>query len=132
MGKITNRRKILAIIIVSLLFLPVSNCAIREPEKPDKPISQIQVGESWHTIDSDQKMRRYLLYMPASYDGNTPAPLVLNFHGSGSNPSGQLVYSDFKKLAEEKGFIAVFPFGQYKSRGMNRLIWDFFEAHPLP
>jgi len=118
-GKITIRRNILAIIIVSLLFLSLSNCAIKEAAKPDEPIAQIQAGESWHTIDSDQKKRRYLLYIPAGYDGNTPVPLVLNFHGSGSNPGKQLAYSDFKKLAEEKGFITVLPFGQYKSRGLN-------------
>lgn len=119
MRRITNRHKILAIIIGSLLSLAISNCAIKESAGPDKALAQIQAGESWQTIQSGQTERRYLLYVPAAYDDNTPVPLVLNFHGSGGNPVAQLAYSDFGKLAEDKGFVIALPLGQYNNRGLN-------------
>ena len=119
MRRITNRHKILAMIIVSLLSVAVSNCAIKEPTGPDKSIVQIQAGESWQTIQSGQTERRYLLYVPAAYDSNTVVPLVLNFHGSGGNPGAQLAYSDFRKLAEDNGFVIALPLGQYNNRGLN-------------
>ena len=86
MRRITNRSNLFAIIIVSLLCITVSSCAIEKATEPDKSITQIQAGESWQTIKSGPTDRRYLLYVPAAYDGNTPVPLVLNFHGSGAIP----------------------------------------------
>ena len=34
--------------------------------------------------------RDYILYIPAIYDGSTDVPLVLNFHGYGSNANEQM------------------------------------------
>lgn len=120
MRKITNRRKILAAIFVALLPFFLTNCAVREPAKSEKPIARIQSADRWQTLQVDQKKRWYLLYVPTAYDAGTPVPLVLNFHGSRSNPDAQLAYSDFKNLADEKGFIAALPYGEYqKERGMN-------------
>jgi len=62
---------------------------------------------------------KYLLFVPDGYDGTTPVPLVLNFHGSGSNPDAQLAYSNFVELAEEKGSVTALPLGQYNFRGLN-------------
>jgi len=117
--KISIPRNILAAIAVALFSLSISSCTVNQPTRPAKAIEQFKVGASWQTIQSDQKERRYLLYIPASYNGNTPVPLVLNFHGTGGNPSWQLAYSDFKKLAEEEGFITVSPSGQYLNLGRN-------------
>jgi len=119
MESITYKRQILPFIVLLLLFVTVSNCAIKESVKPDNPITQIQKSDSWQTIQSGQTERRYLLYVPTGYDGNMPVPLVFNFHGTGSNPSAQLAYSDFIKLAEEKGFVIALPFGMHKNRGLN-------------
>ncbi|MBW2634417.1 MAG: hypothetical protein JRE14_09930 [Deltaproteobacteria bacterium] len=90
MRKITNRRKILAAIFVALLSFFLTNCAVREPSKSEKPITRIQSADRWQTLQVDQKKRWYLLYVPTIYDAGTPVPLVLNFHGSRSNPDAQL------------------------------------------
>ena len=37
------------------------------------------------SIMHDGIQRDYILYIPAIYDGNQDVPLVLNFHGFGSN-----------------------------------------------
>lgn len=53
--------------------------------------------------------RSYDYYIPSGYDGSTAVPMVLSFHGLGSNPSGQQLLTKFNYLAEQEGFIVVFP-----------------------
>jgi polyhydroxybutyrate depolymerase len=55
--------------------------------------------------------RSYRLHIPASYDGSTPTPLVLNFHGYGSNARDQEAYSGMVSKANTEGFITVAPEG---------------------
>lgn len=114
MGVLNNCRKGLLAMAFGLLFLSVLSCTVKNSTKP------IPVGESWQAVHSNKAERPYLLYVPTAYDESTPVPLVLNFHGSGSNPGAQLAESDFKKLAEEKGIVVALPFGQYSGyRGSN-------------
>ncbi len=55
--------------------------------------------------------RSYILYIPAIYDGSTNVPLVLNFHGFGSNANDQMRYGDFRSIADTEGFLLVHPQG---------------------
>lgn len=55
--------------------------------------------------------RQYRLYVPQSYDANSPSPLILNFHGFTNNISTQYNQSDFAQLAEANQFIFVTPQG---------------------
>jgi len=59
----------------------------------------------------DGIQRDYILYIPAIYDGNTDVPLVLNFHGFGSNANEQMHYGDFRDIADTEGFLLVHPEG---------------------
>lgn len=63
------------------------------------------------TITHNGVQRSYILYLPAGYDGMTPMPLVLNFHGYGSNASEQMWYGDFRSIADTAGFLIVHPLG---------------------
>jgi polyhydroxybutyrate depolymerase len=49
--------------------------------------------------------------VPASYEASSPVPLVLNFHGFGSNALEQERYSGFAALADREGFIVATPEG---------------------
>lgn len=53
--------------------------------------------------------RTYEVYIPSSYDGSTPVPLLFSFHGMGGTSAGQINSSGYTDIAEEEGFIAVFP-----------------------
>lgn len=64
------------------------------------------------TITSGGVERSYLLYVPEAYRGD-PAPLVLNFHGSGGVPENQLRTSGFGELADREGFVVAFPAGAF-------------------
>ncbi len=50
--------------------------------------------------------------MPRGYTGRTRRPVVFNFHGFGSGAVQQMVYGDFKPLAERDDFLIVAPDGQ--------------------
>ncbi|WP_298539943.1 T9SS type A sorting domain-containing protein [uncultured Aquimarina sp.] len=63
------------------------------------------------TLQNDGRTRQYRLYIPASYDANTPTPLILNFHGFTNNIDTQYNQSDFRQLAEDNQFIFVTPQG---------------------
>ncbi len=62
-------------------------------------------------ISSSDENRKYLLYIPASYDPNMAIPLVINIHGFAQWPANQAEVSQWNKLADEKGFIVVYPSG---------------------
>jgi polyhydroxybutyrate depolymerase len=55
--------------------------------------------------------RKYLLHVPAVYDGTKRTPLVLNLHGFGSNGRQQALYSGFPSKADREGFILASPDG---------------------
>lgn len=65
------------------------------------------------TITVEGKERRYWLYVPASVAGKTDVPVVFSLHGryNNDNPNdgGKPV---FTSLANEKGFIVVYPQGR--------------------
>ncbi len=55
--------------------------------------------------------RTYLLYVPNSYTNTNATPLVLNLHGYGSNNQEQLVYGDFRPIADTANFLILLPQG---------------------
>lgn len=63
------------------------------------------------TIASGGSDRSYLLHLPTHYEAAKPAPVVLNFHGLGSNPEQQNAVSAFVPASDREGFILVTPDG---------------------
>ena len=62
--------------------------------------------------DKYQAVWLYLHFLPSSYSEDLgPWPLVLDFHGFTMTAEEQRQYSKWDVLAEEEGFIAVFPEG---------------------
>ena len=69
------------------------------------------------TIMHDGLQRAYILYVPASYTPGVPAPLVMNFHGYTSDSWQQMVYGNFRNIADTEGFILVHPMGTLDQQG---------------
>lgn len=63
------------------------------------------------SFEHDGIEREYILYLPASYTGAEAFPLILNFHGYGSDATQQMLYSDLFARANENEFIIVHPNG---------------------
>jgi polyhydroxybutyrate depolymerase len=63
------------------------------------------------TLIVDGERRHYLLYVPKSYDAAKPTPLVISIHGYAGFPANQRSVSGWNKLADQYGFIVVYPAG---------------------
>jgi len=68
-------------------------------------------GDQERTLEFGGVARAYRVHVPAGYDGTTPVPLVLDFHGLTSNAAQQAALSGFVKLSETAGFIVAHPDG---------------------
>ena len=62
-------------------------------------------------IVSGGEKRAYLLHVPASYNPATPVPLVISIHGFAEWPAHQAQISRWNELADQHGFIVVYPSG---------------------
>jgi len=57
-------------------------------------------------------IREYIVYVPASYDGESPVPLMFNFHGWTQSAHIQMnLIGDMRAIADTAGFILVYPQG---------------------
>ena len=63
-------------------------------------------------LTSVGQTREYILYVPRSYDRTTPTPLVISIHGAMNAPSFQMNLSQWNTLADQHGFIVVYPAGE--------------------
>lgn len=68
-----------------------------------------QVGSLVHK----EEKRRYIVYTPASYQGDTQHayPVVFNFHGGGISMAEQMLYTGMNRAADRHRFIVVYPKG---------------------
>lgn len=76
-----------------------TNC---EPLKP---------GDHERTLTSGGRTRTYLVHVPKTYDPQKPVPVVLVYHGAGTNAAITVPFTGMSKKADEAGFIAVYPNG---------------------
>jgi len=60
---------------------------------------------------SSGNARHYLLHVPTTYQTDTPTPLVINFHGYGSNSSQEEALSGMSRKADAANFLVVYPDG---------------------
>jgi polyhydroxybutyrate depolymerase len=79
------------------------------------------------TLAHNGLTREYLLYVPASYVGSEAVPLVLNFHGLGSNAAQQMFYGDFRAIAERENFLIVHPQGTNNPQ-TEQAFWNVMEG----
>jgi polyhydroxybutyrate depolymerase len=95
-----------ALIVICLAIL-IAGC------RPAVSISATNCAPGTYNeeIFSDGQSRQYRLHVPSSYQPVKPVPLVLGFHGAGSTGGEFEAYSGLSALANQAGFIAVYPQG---------------------
>lgn len=59
---------------------------------------------NWGGVD-----RQYLEYVPDRYTGDMPAPVLFFLHGLGDDINNSFNSTNFKQIADEKGWILVYP-----------------------
>jgi len=66
--------------------------------------------------------RTSLVYVPSAYDGQTPMPLVLSFHGRWGKGQDQAALTELHKVGDQYGFLVVYPdaaFGTWNAMAGN-------------
>ena len=61
------------------------------------------------TMSYDDETREYLIYIPSSYDSSSATPVLFAFHGFGGYGQYFINTADFRSLADQFNFIAVYP-----------------------
>jgi polyhydroxybutyrate depolymerase len=74
----------------------------------------------------------YLVHLPPSYDGTKRTPLLLNWHGFGSNAGEQQIFSLANVVADEQGFIVVYPNSPDRSWAAGSCCSMFLDGGGMP
>ena len=98
------------ILVISLLTLFIS-CSSDEFEKDGYDKDGNSYDGPIETITHNGLERKYIIYTPQGYDGNSKLPLLLNFHGFGGQAGDYMSYSNMRSTADSENFILVYPQG---------------------
>src|SRR5881409_930268 len=91
--------------VLALLSLPVLLVLV-------EAVSFRVANRSNGSFMSSGRKREYVLYVPRSYDRSKPTPLVISLHGAGMWGAAQKETSQWNRVADEQGFIVVYPSGE--------------------
>lgn len=83
------------------------------------------------TIISDNMEREWYVHVPASYDGKTPVPLVIYFHGHGQTGLIAMRQGGWWQYGDQRGFITVCPSGSLPKQTNNQLPLCSWHVGPM-
>lgn len=97
-----------------------------QPAPADTPAKIDQPGDYTFSIVHGGLTRKYRVHVPRSYNAESPAPLLMAFHGGGGDMDHQAndqYYGQVSK-SESAGFVAVFPNGFSKLPSGKFATWN--------
>jgi polyhydroxybutyrate depolymerase len=103
------QKKVMMMLVCLMMLFASSALGAQDTSATCDPAAAAKTGMSSVQLESSEVTRNYLLYVPPSYDPATPTPLILSFHGRSSNALQQSVLSEWQPIADENGFIVVYP-----------------------
>ncbi|WP_224249919.1 extracellular catalytic domain type 1 short-chain-length polyhydroxyalkanoate depolymerase [Hyalangium gracile] len=77
-------------------------------------------GNYTWTVDHQSRTRTYNVHVPPGYDATKPTPTVVAFHGFSSTAQEQEGLSKMSQVADEEGFIVVYPQGLNYPEALRR------------
>jgi polyhydroxybutyrate depolymerase len=90
---------------------PPSQATATPQASPPPEDGVVEPGDYGASIVSAGLLRHYFFHVPEGYDGETALPLLISFHGFTSSPQQNMRTTQFTHMADDEGFIAVFPEG---------------------
>lgn len=78
---------------------------------PIPPAGSVAPPMLLRTLQSGGMDRYFRIHVPAGYDGTSPLPLVLAFHGGGGNAQQFADHSELHVTADAEDLLLVFPEG---------------------
>ena len=118
-----NMRKVTGL---SLIWTVVV-LAIQSASCSSGDCASINSGERF-SIQVREFKRFYRIHVPPAYDGKTPLPLVLVFHGRSEGARDIAEITQFSDVADQRGFIVVYPIGIREHWNDGRLATPIFAA----
>src|SRR5881398_3423078 len=91
---------VLALLSLPVLLVLVEAVSFRVANRPNG------------SFMSSGRKREYVLYVPRSYNRAEPTALVISLHGAGMWGAAQKETSQWNRVADEHGFIVVYPSGE--------------------
>jgi polyhydroxybutyrate depolymerase len=88
---------------------PILTSTPTEVPEPSPTPYYDKAGKYLEMILSSGELRWFMLYLPTGYHHGEPTPLVLSYHGAGSNFEQQESITGMTDLAEKHNFIVVYP-----------------------
>jgi polyhydroxybutyrate depolymerase len=113
-------RRVLAVVAV-LISLPAVVALV-------EAVSFRRSNSNNGRLVSSDREREYLVHVPRSYDPSRAAPLVISLHGAGIWPAVQRDVSGWNALADEEGFLVVYPSGMTTA---GPRIWHMFPGERM-
>ncbi len=74
-------------------------------------VAALAPGDYVRTLDTGGHTRTYRIHVPPGYTGASAVPLVLDFHGLGSNSAQQSGLSGMIGVSNQQGFLVAHPDG---------------------
>lgn len=78
-------------------------------QKPPTRLKNLGPGSHIKTLEVGGKERTYILHVPASYNPESPSPLVVMLHGGGGTATGAMRQTGWAEKGERERFLTVFP-----------------------
>ena len=94
-------------IFFSFILLSVIHTSFAQPQDLDK------------TITVNNRERQYMIHLPPSFTSKTKLPVIFAFHGGGGEYKNPIRYYNLNNLADENGFIIVYPNAVNKAWSMS-------------
>lgn len=94
----------------------------------------LPVGDHRRTVLVEDRLRSYLVHVPASYDASQPTPVVLALHGAGVNAAFTVATTGLNTKSDQAGFIVVYPngtgFGPFLTWNAGGVLGPLGESQP--
>src|SRR5689334_1544642 len=84
--------------------------------------NRLTPGDHTRSLAVAGRQRNYLVHAPPSHDAKKPMPVVLIFHGGGTNAAQMVHFCGLSDKADEAGFLAVYPNGTGRTEQL--LTWN--------
>ncbi len=68
-------------------------------------------GKYTRTVQAGASLRTYILYIPDSYTGTNPSPLIIDYHPISSDGEKQHASSPYPAITDSEGVVMAFPDG---------------------
>jgi polyhydroxybutyrate depolymerase len=95
---------------------PAPTIALRAAEQRQRlegsdQATALVAGDQMYYMRFGGLTRSYLVHVPFGYDGTSPLPVVLAFHGGGGNAQLMEKQTGLDQVSDEKRFLVVYPNG---------------------